>query len=310
MKHTLKVTLALAAFFFLAQVVGLLIVNQYIDHKKTVEAKEIIYKPLPYSLERPQVENQSTSFMYVIITILVGTGLLLLIAKTHKPFFWKILFFISISITLSVALAAFINIAAAAVIAVIISFLRLNRPNMLIHNISEVFIYGGLATIMVNIFNLFAAFMLLIFISIYDYIAVFRTKHMIQLAEFQSEAKVFAGLYIPYSRGKVSAGQELKAEPVRPKSRDSTGKVPSKGSVAILGGGDIGFTLIFASVVMKDLMLHNAIWLGFLKTLIIPVFVTIALFILLMKGRQSKFYPAMPVLSLGCFIGYLVVWLI
>ena len=40
MKHTLKVTLALVAFFFLAQVVGLLIVNQYIDHKKTVEAND------------------------------------------------------------------------------------------------------------------------------------------------------------------------------------------------------------------------------------------------------------------------------
>src|SRR3989338_10205973 len=184
MKHTLKVTLALVAFFFLAQIVGLLIVNQYIDHKKTVEANEVIYKPLPYNLERPQVENQSTSFIYIMVTILIGTCLLLLIAKTHKPFFWKILFFISISVTLSVALAAFINIAIAAVIAVAISFLRLNKPNILIHNISEVFIYGGLATIMVNIFNLFAAFMLLIFISIYDYIAVFRTKHMIQLAEF------------------------------------------------------------------------------------------------------------------------------
>ena len=80
-----------------------------------------------------------------------------------------------------------------------------------------------------------------------------------------------------------------------------------KSSVAVLGGGDIGFTLIFAGVVMKGLMLKETILAGFLKTLIIPVFVSIALLILLIKGKENKFYPAMPVLSLGCFLGYLAV---
>ena len=44
--------------------------------------------------------------------------------------------------------------------------------------------------------------------------------------------------------------------------------------------------------------------------LIIPVFVSLALLFLLLKGQQNKFYPAMPVLSLGCFIGYLAVLVI
>jgi len=139
--------------------------------------------------------------------------------------------------------------------------------------------------------------MLLIVISIYDFIAVYKTGHMIQMAKFQSKSKVFAGLVIPYEKVKIpTEGKSLKTS--------AQGK---KSKVAVLGGGDIGFTLIFAGVVMKDLMLKETILAGFLKTSVIPVFVSIALLILLIKGQENKFYPAMPVLSLGCLLGYLVV---
>ncbi|MBI2101727.1 hypothetical protein HYT53_03875 [Candidatus Woesearchaeota archaeon] len=301
MKHTIQVTLALVLFFFLAQFTGLLIVNEYIDHKKTTEAKAIVMKPLPYGLERPEVKNQSTSFLYIITAILIGTGIMLIIAKANITIIWKLMFFVAVSVTLSVAFAAFLNVYIAGILAVAISIFRLYKPNIVIHNLSEIFIYGGIAAIMVNIFNLFAAFMLLILISIYDYISVFKTKHMIKLAKFQSKARVFAGLFIPYGKEKPAGKEILGREPVKAQ------KSMPKSSVAVLGGGDIGFTLIFAGVVMKSLMLKETILAGFLKTLIIPIFVSIALLILLIKGKENKFYPAMPVLSLGCFLGYLAV---
>ena len=80
--------------------------------------------------------------------------------------------------------------------------------------------------------------------------------------------------------------------------------------MAIFGGGDIGFPLLFAGVVMKDLMLQNPELIGFLKTLVIPVFVSFALLFLLVKGKQDKFYPAMPYLTVGCVVGYIVVLLL
>ena len=307
MKHIPSVTVALILFFFAAQVIGLLVVNEYIDHRATAEAHEVVYKPLPYNLERPEVENQSTSFIWILASILLGTGILLLIVRTKKTFFWKIMFFISVATTLSVALASFMNNLLAGILAIAIAAWRLYRPNMIIHNISEVFIYGGLAAIFVPMLNAFAAFMLLIGISIYDYIAVYRTKHMVKLAKFQSESKVFAGLMIPYERNKTA--KEYKKMPVN--SRSTANKqAASKKSAAILGGGDIGFTLIFAGVVMKGLMLQETFFIGFMKALIIPLIVSLALLFLLVKGQKDKFYPAMPILSLGCFIGYLVVWII
>src|SRR3989344_32033 len=136
MKHTLRVTLALVAFFFLAQIVGLVIVNQYIDHKKTVEAKEIVYKPLPYDLERPRVEDQSTSFLYVFIPILVGTAMLFLIIKANKPIIWKIIYFISIVSTLTIAFSAFMSQLAAGILALILGILKLYKPGVIIQNLS------------------------------------------------------------------------------------------------------------------------------------------------------------------------------
>lgn len=301
MKHTLKVTVALVSFFFLAQIMGLIIVNQYIDHKKTIETKTLVLKDLPYGLERPQVQNQSTSFIYIAAAILIGTLLLLFIIKTNIIFLWKIIFFFSVTLTLTIAFAAFINPLAAGGLALITSVWRMYRPNPIVHNISEVFVYGGLAAFMVNIFNLFAAFMLLILVSVYDYVAVYKTKHMVKLAEFQSKSMVFAGLFIPYRKKEIALKVPL---------RKQASKQKLKGSAAVLGGGDIGFTLIFAGVVMKELMLKEAILSGFLKTMIIPFFASAALLFLLIKGQQNKFYPAMPVLSTGCLVGYLIVWLV
>lgn len=126
---------------------------------------------------------------------------------------------------------------------------------------------------------------------------------MIKLAKFVSSSKLFAGLAIPY---KIP-----KKEKILPKVKESSKGVLKKGKVriAILGGGDIGFPLMFAGVVMKGLILDNYT-AGFLKALIIPIFTTIALFLLFVKGDKDKFYPAMPFLSAGCFLGYAVVLLV
>ncbi len=304
MKHTIKVTLALVLFFFIAQIIGLLIINQYIDHKKTLETKKIEYKSLPYDMERPEVQNQSTSFIYITIAILIGTALIFLLIRFKKPFIWKFWFFLSVFFTLLIAFYAFVNIYIATGLAFAIAVLKLYKPNIVIQNMSEIFIYGGLAAFVLNIFNLFAVFMLLIVISIYDFIAVFKTKHMVKLAKFQSESNVFAGLYIPYEREKI----QIKGKITLSRKSLSSSAQPKK-SVAILGGGDIGFTLIFAGAVMKDLMLHQTQLAAFLYTLLIPVCATIALLFLLLKGKQNKFYPAMPILTAGCFIGFLIILL-
>ena len=65
---------------------------------------------------------------------------------------------------------------------------------------------------------------------------------------------------------------------------------------------NIGFPLIFAGVILKE-------W-GFWQSLIIPFFAALGLGLLFWKSKKKKFYPAMPFISAGCFIGLGIVWLI
>ena len=299
MKHTFKIPFALIGFFLLTQFVGLAVINHYIDHKKTDETKIVEWKELPYQLERPQVKNQSTSFIPIIIAVIIGTVLVLWLIRWNKPVIWRIWFFLTILLTLSIALSAFVAQWIAFGIASALAILRVFRPNVVTQNISEIFIYGGLASVFVPIINVFAAFMLLLIISVYDIIAVWKTKHMVRLAEFQTNSKVFSGLMIHYNR-KDKSGL----------SKTKSAIAGAKSNIAILGGGDMGFPLIFAGVVMKGLMLNETVLAGFFKASIIPITTAIALFILLMKGQQNKYYPAMPFLSAGAIIGYFIILLL
>ena len=166
----------------------------------------------------------------------------------------------------------------AIILAVVFALLKIFKPNKYIHNFTELFIYAALAAIFVPLLNVWSVVILLVLISIYDYIAVRKTKHMVKLAKSQSKAKVFAGFLIPYDKDKV----------------------------AILGGGDVGFPLLFAGVVM----MHFGF--GFLdfRNFIIPLFAALGLLYLFVKSDKKKFYPAMPYVTLGCLVGLGVVYLI
>jgi len=300
MKHTLKITLLLVSIFFITQVIGLAITNEYISTKEYVDpetkevSKKVIAEKLPYNIERPKL-RESTSYIWLLSAILVGTLLLLVLMKFKKTSLWKLWFFLAVFSTMSIAFSAFIDHTLAAILALTLALLKIYRPITIIQNLTEVFIYGGLAAIFVPIINIFAAFMLLILISIYDIIAVRHTKHMIKLAKFQTKSGIFAGLLIPYDGGEKIAAKK---------------GVKKTARIAILGGGDIGFPLIFAGVAMKGLMLHNPELIGFLKAIIIPIFVSLALLYLLLMSKKDRFYPAMPYLTVGCILGYFTILLL
>ena len=273
MKHTIKITVILISIFLLAQFLGLLIIQKYIDVQKTAETGTTTFEDLPLGIERPPVQPQY-SFIYITSAVLIGTIILLILIKYNLKLIWKLWYFLAVLISLIIAFNAFIPTSIAIASAVIIAAWKLIRPNIIIHNLSELFIYGGLAAIFVPILNIFAAIMLLIVISLYDMYAVWKSKHMIAMAKFQSNNNMFAGFYVPYKK---------------------TEKKKLETKSAVLGGGDIAFPLLFTGTMFAQL--------GIIA-FIIPLTTTIALALLLLKGKKDTFYPAMPFLTIGCLIGY------
>ena len=262
MKHTLKVTLVLTVLFLLAHLIGLFIVSEYVD---MVE--------LPYGIERPEIE-ENASYLPIIIAVLLASGIFLLLMKFNAVRVWKIWFIFATVYLLGIAFSALVSSIVALGIALILGLLKFYKPNMIIHNFTELFIYSGIAAIFAPMMSIWAVSILLILISIYDAIAVWKTKHMVKMAKFHAKAKMFAGLLVPYGKNKT----------------------------ALLGGGDVGFTLLFSAVVF--------IKLGLVAAIVTSLVTTLALFLLFIYSKKDRFYPAMPFLSAGCFLGLLIASLI
>ena len=239
MKHTLPVTIILTTLFLAAHIIGLLIINHYLNID------------LPFGIEKPDIEP-ATSYIPIIIAILIATGIALLIVKFGARKLWKLWFFAILVYTLLIAFSSVLNQTIALIIAIALAGIRILRPGIIVHNFTELFMYGGLAALFTPIFNVLSITILLLLISVYDAIAVWKTKHMISLANFTTESKAFAGLYIPYKKGE-----------------------------GILGGGDVGFTLLFSGTILK--------YFGFLEAIIVSVITTAVLFGLFMLSKKEKF---------------------
>ena len=84
MKYDFKVVGLILILFFTAQIIGLYVVNHYLSNE------------LPYNIERPQFEEQ-TSYIPVTIMILVATGIAILLLRFKAFRLWKFWFFIGIT---------------------------------------------------------------------------------------------------------------------------------------------------------------------------------------------------------------------
>lgn len=292
----MKITFFLLVLFFAAQVVGLEAVRRSIDFQAYNETGNVSYTPLMGNISRPEV-GPTSSVIWIFAAIIAGTAIVFILMFFKQKKVWKAWFLLSVVVTLSFALYAFIrNAYVVLALAILLALWKVYKPNLFVHNITEVFIYGGIAVIFVPIMNVTAGIVLLILISIYDMYAVWKSKHMIKLAKFQTQSQVFAGLFIPYK--KIPA----------PKKGETV--VKKKVRTAVLGGGDIGFPLIFTGIIMNSMIRSMGMANGFFISLIISVCATIALGILFFKAEKDKFYPAMPFLSAGCFIGYAIILLL
>ncbi len=295
MKHSLKITLYLIILFLSSQFIGLAVISKYIDTRTTTTTGEVTFESLPYNIERPPSEDYGTT-LYIVIGVIIGTILMLLIIKYQKKLLWKLWFFIAVIVCLSIALSAYIWSWLAFIISVLLGYFKVFRANLWVHNITEVVIYGGIAAVFVPILNVPSVLVLLLIISAYDMVAVWYSRHMVKLAEFQKGNKVFAGVMLPSA-----------ASP--PKKIRIKRKIDSEPTYAILGGGDIAFPLLFAGVVMKGLVLDYSIWGGFIRALPVTAGAATALIFLFVYAKKDRYYPAMPFLTVGCLLGWVVTFL-
>jgi presenilin-like A22 family membrane protease len=313
MKHTFSITFIMVLIFFLSQVIGLYALGANISGVTQTPGGEVIVEHADTAIgERPDIQGVET-FLYILVAVLIGTGLILLLVRFRKFSVWKGMFFFAVWMTCSVTIGVFIDPLIAFVACAFLAFFKVYRPNIWVHNFTELFIYAGIALIFVPLLDIVWVSLLLLAISAYDMFAVWRSGHMISLAKFQTKSRAFAGVMLSYKIKAAGIGRAAKS--LKGKKKTGTKEAAKEGREeyrnAILGGGDIAFPLIFAGVVM-DSMINLSVTkaVAFAYSLVIPVTVAFILFALLAFAKKDRFYPAMPFLTAGCFAGYAILWLL
>lgn len=309
MKHEFQVTILLVSIFFFSQIAGLYFVSESLNDVVCDDEGCVSEYETTSIGERPQTTG-SGSLIYLLFGVAFGTCLLLLLAKFKKTSVWKVWFFLAVWTSSSIALGVVLPFWLGWLLGLIISAWKLYKPNIFVYNLSEVLMYSGIGVLLIPIFDLYWALILLLIISVYDMIAVWKSKHMVKMATFISDSNAFAGLVVPYKKNKISVKM--------PQNAALTGKKKNAYKNAILGGGDITFPLIFAGVFFQDrvmglvadeVALSSAVMSSFFVSLIISVGATAAIAGLFIFAKKDRFYPAMPFVTAGCLLGWAITFL-
>jgi presenilin-like A22 family membrane protease len=302
MKHNIKITLILLGMFLITQFIGIYVVQSY-SQFKYVDGERINTPAisLPYGLETPDVEKESdfltTIFPSIIFAFILAIMLFFILTKIHSKFIIKLWFLFVVSLALAISFNVFLSsIIYSSIIALIISiplaYFKVYKQNFLIHNFTELFIYPGIAAIFVPLLNFYSIVVLLILISIYDMWAVWHSGIMQKMAKYQmNELKIFSGFFVPYLSKKLK-------EKIKKMKKSSLKKSKIKVNVAILGGGDVVFPIITAGVMLLRF--------GIMHSLFVIFGATLGLSYLFFFAKKKKFYPAMPFITAGIFLGMIL----
>jgi len=295
MKHNLKITLVLLGMFVITQFIGLYVVNHYSQSGNE----------LPFNLGEQQPSPGADTFVMITIAFVFAILIFFFLTKFNIGFVLKIWFFVVVIIALSISLLGIIpkfqnQFYVVIALSLILAIEKTYKQNMVVHNLTELLIYPGIAAVFVPILNVNTIILLLVLISVYDAWAVWHSGVMQKMAKYQIDnLKIFSGFFIPYASKKVKS--QIKKWKNNLTQRQLA-KKKIKVSVAILGGGDVVFPIITAGVMLLTL--------GFWSAVFVIIGATLGLAYLFFFAEKKKFYPAMPFITTGILLGIIASYLI
>jgi len=246
--------------------------------------------------------NDPTNLLVFFVIMIAVTVTILLIAKFWKKQFIQVIilgsiaytsFFVFYTLLLSIAVtdtaSIFLSIIAAAILVVAL----IKYPEWYIINLCGIIVGVGAIGIFGISLSIFLVIVLLIGLSIYDAISVYKTKHMIDLADAVMDLKLPVMLVVPKTR-KYSILKETKG--LKEKLEDKEER-----EAFFMGLGDIvmpGILVVssFYNIPDNGLLIALSVMLGTLLGFAVLMSVVI-------KGKPQA---GLPYLCSGAILGYVV----
>ncbi len=214
--------------------------------------------------------------------------LLIFLFFIRKDLFYKLLFLLAVIAGGTYALNVLTPLSGFWIM-IVLSLLWFKIPKVFTHNLIIILGIAGAGSILGKMLFPETVIILLIVFSLYDVIAVYKTKHMVKMAEGMIEAKAVLGLIIPIKIKDLLANFK---------------KINLGEDFYVLGAGDVAFPLVLAVSILPQ---------GILNSLIISFFSLIGLFFtfwIFITQKVRSPIPALPPIALFSIIGYLITFFI
>jgi len=245
--------------------------------------------------------NDPMNLLIFFAIMLVVTVTILLIAKFWKKQFIQVIILGSIAYTsffvfypllsfmVPEPISSILSIVAAAILIVAL----IKYPEWYIINLCGIIVGVGAIGIFGISLSIFLVIILLIGLSIYDAISVYKTKHMIDLADAVMDLKLPVMLVVPKTR-KYSLLKETKG--LKEKLEDKEER-----EAFFMGLGDIVMPgiLVVAS-------LHNIAGNGFLIAISVMLGTLLGFAVLMSVVVKGKPQAGLPYLCSGAILGYVI----
>ncbi|MBN2126767.1 MAG: hypothetical protein JW703_00065 [Candidatus Diapherotrites archaeon] len=267
-----KLVLMLIGIFLITQTLGLIVADKLIA--ENVHATLITDNP-------EDVENSVGLFVY----ILAFTAGLLIFIKFFAKFsgiLFKALELLAIFASSMLVTLVFTETILVLIIPVILIALRIIfSENIWLRNLTSVIATAGAGALIGVSLGIIPVMILIALLAVYDFIAVFKTKHMVTLAKS-----------------------------ITKKNLSFTYALPTKEHQFELGTGDLVIPLVFASSILNEFKAIKTFPEYFFPAIIILAVSLIGLIITVEFVSKDKPLPALPIQSALMIITYFVISLV
>ncbi len=265
-----KLIVMLVLIFLITQTLGLIVADKLIT--KDIQAQLITDNP-------NDVENSIGLFVYII----VFTAALLFFIKFFKKFsgfLFKILESLAVFASATLIVFVFTNNLIALILPVLLIISRIVfSKNIWLRNLSSIIATSGAGALIGVSLGITPILVLLVLLAVYDFVAVFKTKHMITLANN-----------------------------IKKKNLSFTYALPTKEHQFELGTGDLVIPLAFSASLLNNFKPIKPFPEYFIPSILI-LFVSLIGLIVTMEivSKKKKALPALPLQNILMIITYAII---
>lgn len=225
-----------------------------------------------------------------IVTFLLASLFLFLILKyVKKPWVIKILFYLAIFEGLWLFSQAYFSYPYNFVFIACLLLYWIIFKNVIIHNLLIILSLPAIAVVFGASILPSTGILILIFLAIYDYWAVYKTTHMVKMFEGLAESKAYFAFIIPQN----FQGLFKKINTVSPATE-----------FMFLGTGDLAIPAIFVVSCLQINILTS------LFTGLGAILGFILLYIIFITQKERKPMPGLPPIVLGTLLGFIAAQII